>query len=71
MEKKILIEGMSCEHCVNHVNEALKEIPGVKFVKVNLERKNAVVELAHEVDDEKFKVAIEDAGYEVIEIKTV
>ena len=26
MKKKILIEGMSCEHCVGHVKEALEEL---------------------------------------------
>ncbi|MEA5009917.1 cation transporter [Clostridium tyrobutyricum] len=71
MTKKILIEGMSCEHCVNHVTEALNEICGVKSVNVDLAGKNAVVELAHEVDDEKFKSAIDEAGYEVVGIQVV
>lgn len=69
MLKKILIEGMSCNHCVNHVNEALKEIYGVKSVKVDLKGKNALVELEEDVEDEKFKEAIEDAGYEVVGIE--
>lgn len=57
MTKKLLIEGMTCGHCVMHVEEALKGIFGVKSVKVDLEGKKAVVELAHLVDDEKFKAA--------------
>lgn len=69
MKKKILIEGMSCGHCVLHTEEALKGICGVKSVKVDLEGKNAVVELAHSVDDEKFKAAIDEAGYEVVGIE--
>lgn len=36
MKKKILIEGMSCKHCVNHVYEALDEIRATD-IKVNLE----------------------------------
>lgn len=32
MKKKILVEGMNCGHCVNHVSEALKEI-GAKDVR--------------------------------------
>lgn len=71
MTKKILIEGMSCGHCANHVTEALNEICGVKSVKVDLAGKNAVVELAHEVEDEKFKAAIDEAGYEIVGIETV
>lgn len=69
MTKKILIEGMSCGHCVKHVEEALKELAGVTSVKVDLAGKNAVVELAHEVADDKFKAAIDDAGYEVVAIE--
>jgi copper ion binding protein len=69
MTKKILIEGMSCGHCVKHVEEALEELEGVISVKVDLDGKNAVVELAHEVADEKFKAALDDAGYEVVGIE--
>ncbi|MBZ4646629.1 MAG: copper chaperone [Petroclostridium sp.] len=69
MMKKIFIEGMSCAHCVGHVEEALKEICGVKSVSVNLEQKFATVELAHEVADEKLRAAIDEAGYEVVKIE--
>lgn len=69
MTKKLLIEGMTCGHCVMHIEEALKGICGVKSVKVDLKGKNAVVELAHPVDDEKFKAAVDEAGYEVIGIE--
>lgn len=35
--KRIGIEGMSCDHCVNHVKEALTEdIQGVKVIDVSL-----------------------------------
>lgn len=36
MKKKIIIEGMSCGHCVNHVYMALDEIRAID-IKVNLE----------------------------------
>ena len=44
MTKKILIEGMSCSHCVNHVKEALSQLNGVTNVDVNLDAKTAVLE---------------------------
>jgi copper ion binding protein len=69
MKKKILIEGMSCQHCVNHVKEALGEISGVNSVKVDLGNKNAVVGLTQTVDDVKFKEAVDEAGYEVVGIE--
>ncbi|HHV98752.1 MAG TPA: heavy-metal-associated domain-containing protein [Clostridiaceae bacterium] len=69
MRKKIIIEGMSCNHCVAHVESALMEVEGVKSVKVDLKGKNALVELSHDVDDSKLIAAIDDAGYEVIRIE--
>ncbi len=69
MKKKIFIEGMSCQNCVRHVTEALEEISGVKSVKVDLEGKFAEVELDSPVEDEKFKAAIDEAGYEVTSIE--
>lgn len=69
MTKKIFIEGMTCGHCAGHVEEALKGICGVKSAKVDLAGKVATVELAHPVDDEKFKAAIDEAGYEVTRIE--
>jgi len=68
MKKKILIEGMSCGHCVNHVVEALKEI-GAKDVDVSLDKKLATVEISEEIADEVIKAAIDDAGYEVVKIE--
>jgi copper ion binding protein len=69
MTKTLFIEGMSCGHCVAHVEEALKEMCGVTSAKVSLQDKSAVVELAHDVEDNKFKEAIEEAGYELIRIQ--
>ncbi|PAB58606.1 heavy metal translocating P-type ATPase [Anaeromicrobium sediminis] len=69
MKKEILIEGMSCGHCVGHVTKALKAVSGVTDVDVNLTEKKAVVQLSNEVQDEELKGAIEDAGYEVVSVK--
>lgn len=71
MKKQISIEGMSCVHCVKHVEEALKEITGVVNVQVSLQDKNAVVEVADAVSDAKLKEAIEEVGYDVTGIKNL
>ena len=65
MKKQIKIEGMSCGHCIKHVEEALKEIAGVTNVQVSLQDKNAVVEIANTVSDRMLKEAIEEVGYDV------
>lgn len=69
MAKKIYIEGMSCDHCVKHVTNALIEVDGVKDVKVDLKGKVAAVELDGSVDDIKLKEAVEEAGYDVVKIE--
>lgn len=69
MKKKILIKGMSCKHCVNHVHEALDEIRATD-IKVNLEEGNAIAEVGN-ITDEAIKAAIEDAGYDVLGIEEV
>ena len=67
--KTFFIEGMSCGHCSKRVEEALKSVKGVKSVQVNLEAKNAVVVLKTDVENEILKSAVEDAGFEVVDIK--
>ena len=67
MKKKILIEGMSCQHCVGHVKEALEGLDKVTSVEVSLENKCAIVETTN--SDEELKVAIEEEGYDVVKIE--
>lgn len=67
MKKVLSIEGMSCEHCVAHVKEALEAIQGVENVVVSLEENSATVET--DVDNEILKSAIEEEGYDVVDIK--
>lgn len=69
MAKKIFIEGMTCDHCVNHVRTALIEVDGVKDVKVDLRGKFAAVELAGNIENSRLKEAIEEAGYDVTKIE--
>lgn len=59
------VEGMSCASCVGSVEGALKEVPGVVEVSVNLASEKAVVHAASGVagvDD--IRSAIQGAGYE-------
>lgn len=68
MKKTIFIEGMSCGHCVKAVEDALKELEGVKSVNVDLEGKKAEIE-GKNLDNSKLEKAIDEAGYEVTEIQ--
>jgi len=67
MKKLLKIEGMSCGHCVMHVQAALEEVPGVKSAKVDLLERQAIVE-GDNLDDQALRAAIADAGYRVTAI---
>ncbi len=68
MEKILLVEGMSCGHCEKAVKDALEGLEGVSNVVVNLETKRVEVE-GENLEDRILKESVEDAGYEVVEIK--
>jgi copper chaperone len=60
---KLKIEGMTCNHCVKSVTEALAKIPGVDIVDVSLTQKEAVV--SGHADTAALVNAVADLGYEV------
>ena len=68
MKKEMLVEGMSCGHCSARVEKALNAIDGIS-AKVDLEKKEAAIELSGTVDDAALKAAVEEAGYEVTELR--
>ncbi len=67
--KEVSVEGMQCNHCKMTVEKALGALDGVEEVEVSLENKNAVIESTKEVDDQKIRDAITEAGFEVKDIK--
>lgn len=64
-EMEVKVEGMMCEHCKKRVTDAIEALEGVKRVKVDLKKKTATIK--GDVDLEKVKAAVKEAGYEVIE----
>lgn len=66
MTETLHIKGMSCGHCVKAVEMALKEIPGVHHVQVDLATGTATVETASALDRETVRRKIEKAGYELV-----
>lgn len=68
-EKIISIEGMSCIHCAKKVENALKEIPQIKSVKIDLEERKAKIIIKEKIDNEILKKAIEELDYKVINIE--
>lgn len=68
MKKILSIEGMSCSHCSDRVEKALNSISGVKAA-VDLDAKTATVSMEAPVPDEVLAKAVEDAGYEVVNVQ--
>ena len=68
MEKtKLKIGGMSCQHCVKTVKDALTALEGVQSAKVNLRKGEAVVRFDElSVNPVNLRDAITQAGFEVL-----
>ena len=64
---KVLIEGMFCNHCKQHVEEALNSLDGVSAT-VDLKKKCAMVENTKNVSNQQIINAVENAGYKVKKI---
>ena len=63
-EKSIYpVGGMTCASCVAHVEEALKSVPGVVSVGVNLASEKATVEYLEGTTNADMRKAVDEAGY--------
>ncbi len=60
----VQIKGMTCQHCVASIKDALEKIPGISNVKVDLEKGEA--SYGGDVDRKQVKEAIEKIGFEVV-----
>ncbi|MEY8380767.1 heavy metal translocating P-type ATPase [Ileibacterium valens] len=66
------VAGMSCAHCVNRVEQALKSLPGIKNVDVDLNKNQARVTLEKKDSSNDQEMisqciqAIKEAGYEAV-----
>jgi copper chaperone len=67
-QKTYKVSGMSCNHCVMHVKNAVEELDGVKKCNVDLKSESMQVSFDEgKVNFGDLKVAVEDAGYELRE----
>ncbi len=57
------VDGMTCQHCVRHVTEALTEVPGVEAVEVSLEENSATLTVGEAFTEQAAAAALDDAGY--------
>ncbi|MFL0411173.1 heavy-metal-associated domain-containing protein [Microbacterium paludicola] len=70
MSTTLLVEGMTCAHCVASVTEELSTVPGVDDVSVALTAggtSTVAVRSSAPVDADALRVAVAEAGYTVID----
>lgn len=67
MKRTLIVEGMSCSHCENAVKNALRELPEVLDVEVDLAKNKVEVE-GSDLEDSRLKEAIDEAGYKLVSI---
>jgi copper chaperone len=67
LEKVVLtVEGMSCDHCKNAIQKAVRSLPGVMAAEVDLIAKCLQVDFdPAKTSLEDIKAAVDDAGYVV------
>ncbi|CDY76162.1 Lead, cadmium, zinc and mercury transporting ATPase; Copper-translocating P-type ATPase [Caballeronia glathei] len=66
---ELVIEGMKCASCARHVEEALRDVPSVRAVSVDLAASHAYVEAVDAIDHGALTAAVEEAGYTVYPAK--
>ncbi len=67
MEQTFNIAGMSCGGCVASVECAVRALPGIQAVQVDLASGSAKVAFdASQTDVSQIKTAVEEAGYDVL-----
>ena len=69
MKKTIRIEGMNCGHCTSSVEKALRAVPGMRQVAVDLASKTAAVEADVSVSDDVLTKTVTDAGFRLVDIQ--
>ncbi len=71
MKLQASIAGMSCQHCVKRVEQALKEEFKGSEVVVDLSKNTAWITSAVEIDIDQLAAVIDDAGYELTNVAEI
>lgn len=66
--KVIMINGMSCKHCLNSVKRTLLGLDGCTSALVSLECKGAVALFSSELSDDEVSKAITELDFEVVSV---
>jgi copper ion binding protein len=59
------VPGISCQHCVNALNEEIGLVPGVHRVDVDLDRSEVTVTSDQPLERDAVAAAVDEAGYQL------
>jgi copper chaperone CopZ len=62
-QTQLAVSGMTCDHCVRHVTDAISKVAGVQSVAVKLAEGIAIIESGDSLDLQAVKEAVVAAGY--------
>jgi len=68
MEKIVIVKGMTCGHCAGRVKDELEKVDGVISADVSADADQAVIQLEEEIDYDLLRKAVENAGYNFVEV---
>lgn len=63
----IKIDGMTCEHCVSRVNQALENRDGVVVKNISIGK--VVANIHNDITNQEIKDIVKEAGYTIVKIK--
>ena len=63
------IDGMACNMCEAHMNDAVRKAFNVKKVTSSYSAKETIIITENDIDDNKLKELVEETGYEFKGIK--
>jgi len=65
----LTIEGMACNMCEAHMNDAVRKVFDVKKVTSSHKDKETVIISENDIEDAKLKELVLDTGYELKDIR--
>ena len=72
-EVSYAVSGLSCSSCVDAITKKLAALQGVEGVRIELVSgglSTVAVSSVRPIDDEQIREAIDDAGFDVVDVQT-
>lgn len=67
MTETLIVQGMSCNHCVNSIEKSVGNLKGISSVKVNLNSGEVAVDFDNAITTlDQIKETIEEQGYDIV-----